>query len=309
MNAYLKLIRFPNLLMLALMQLTVRYGFLKWQDTPLALNDWQYALLVLATVCIAGGGYVINNIFDQQTDLFNKPETVVVGAKISETQAYNLYAALSISGAAIGFYLSNVINHPGFLLAFILSVATLYLYASSFKQHLLIGNFLVAALMAFSVIIIGLFDLYPLVTPENHLALGVYFDLLLDYALFCFMVSLLREIVKDLEDVNGDYNQGMKTLPIVLGVSRTVKVVFGASLIPIAALVYYVKTNYMDNHLYYAAAYTLATVVSPLVYFSIKTWSATSKKDFRDLSTVLKIVLLFGIFSIAAVTFNILNHA
>ena len=100
---YLKLIRYQNLLMLALMQLIFRYGFLELQNIPLALADWQYVLLVLATVCIAAGGYIINNIMDVETDTENKPENVIVGKFISETKAYNLYIGFTVIGVAIGF--------------------------------------------------------------------------------------------------------------------------------------------------------------------------------------------------------------
>jgi 4-hydroxybenzoate polyprenyltransferase len=91
---------------------------LKLQNIPLALTDWQYLLLVLSTVLIAAAGYVINNIFDQDTDLENKPNRVVIGKSITESAAYNIYAVLNISGVAIGFYLSNVIVKPPLLLLF-----------------------------------------------------------------------------------------------------------------------------------------------------------------------------------------------
>ncbi len=153
------------------MQFMFRYGFLNLQDIPLALNDWQFAVLILSTVCIAAAGYIINNIFDQETDLINKKQ-VVVGHSISEGMSYNLYIAFNVIGVLGGFYLSNVIEKPGFALLFIILSGTLYLYASSLKQSLLIGNIIVALLTAISVIIIGIFDLYPVITPENrsHLA-------------------------------------------------------------------------------------------------------------------------------------------
>src|SRR5690606_7043962 len=137
MMDFLKVIRFKNLLMLALMQLIVRYGFLEFQSVSLALTDWQFALLVLSTICIAAGGYLMNNIFDTETDLYNKPQHVVIGTKISETAAYNYYIAFNIIGVGIGFYLSNAINKPSFAILFVAIAATLYLYASSFKKYLL----------------------------------------------------------------------------------------------------------------------------------------------------------------------------
>ena len=101
------------------MQVLFRYSFLKQQNIPLALSDWQYGLLVLSTVLIAAAGYVINNIFDVETDRINKPNGVIIGRGISETNGYNIYIALNITGVAIGFYLSNVIQRPGFATIFI----------------------------------------------------------------------------------------------------------------------------------------------------------------------------------------------
>lgn len=306
---FFKLVRYQNLLMLAFMQLIFRYGFLKWQNVPLSLADWQYGLLVLATILIAAGGYVINDIFDQDTDSENKPSKVIVGNKISESLAYNLYVGLTIAGVGIGFYLSNVIMKPGFATLFILIASLLYLYATSLKQMILIGNIIVALLLSFSVIIIGIYDLYPATYEGNQKDMGVLFSILLDYAFFAFILNFIREIVKDLEDINGDYNQGMNTLPIVLGVQRTSKVVFVLSFIPLLILLYYTNEYFACNKLYIATVYSLLMLVGPLLYFTIKSSNAKTKKEFHHLSLVLKFVLFFGILSIAVVAYNIKNHA
>lgn len=304
---FLKLIRYPNLLLLAFMQLIFRYGFLKLQNIPLALNDWQYGLLVLSTVLIAAGGYVINNIFDQDTDNDNKPNNVIVGKSISETNAYSIYVALNITGVSIGFYLSNVIAKPGFAALFILIAATLYFYAINWKQMLLIGNFIVALLLSFSVIIIGIFDLFPVVNQSNQSLMANLFSILIDYAVFAFMINFIREIVKDLEDVNGDYNQGMRTLPITLGISRTAKVVSILSFIPVCAILLYINNYLMP--LLFVTIYMLLFVVGPLLYFSIKIWSASSQKEFHVLSLLLKWILLFGILSILVISLNMKYNA
>ena len=306
---FLKLIRYQNLLMLAFMQLVFRFGFLKMQNIPLALNDWQYLLLVSSTVLIAAAGYVINNIFDQDTDLENKPNNLIVGRSISEKSAYNIYAVLNVTGVAIGFYLSNVISKPGFAALFILIAATLYMYATSLKQMVLVGNFVVALLLSFSVVIIGVFDLYPVINSENQQIMAVLFSILLDYAVFAFLVNFLREIIKDLEDINGDSNQGMKTLPIIFGVKRTSKLVFALSFIPIISLLIYIKNYFMANNLQFAALYSIVFVLAPLIYFSIKSWESKNKKDFHKLSILLKWILLFGILSIVIITLNIKYNA
>jgi 4-hydroxybenzoate polyprenyltransferase len=306
---YLKLIRYQNLLMLSLMQLIFRYGFLELQNIPLALADWQYVLLVLATMCIAAGGYIINNIFDVETDTENKPETVIVGKYISETKAYNLYIGFTVIGVAIGFYLSNVIDKPSFASIFIVIAATLYFYATSLKQSLLIGNIIVAMLLSFSVIIIGIFDLYPMTNEENRSVMGLLFGILLDYAIFAFIINFIREIVKDLQDVEGDSNQGMNTLPIAFGVGRTTKLVFAMSFIPIICIVYYINYNLFTSDLLFATVFGLVFILAPLLYFTIKIWSANSKKDFHHLSTVLKWILFFGILSIVVISLNIKYNA
>ncbi|MDI5894793.1 geranylgeranylglycerol-phosphate geranylgeranyltransferase [Flavobacterium sp. LB1P51] len=304
---FLKLIRYQNLLMLAFMQLIFRYVFFKFQNIPLALADWQYGLLVLSTILIAAGGYVINNIFDQNTDTINKPSNVIVGKTISETNAYNLYIGLTVTGVAIGFYLSNVIVKPGFASIFILIAATLYLYATSLKQMMIIGNVIVALLLSFSVIIIGIFDLFPTIHEGNQQQLGVVFSILLDYALFTFFLNFMREIVKDLEDVDGDYNQGMNTLPIAIGKSRTAKIVFGLSFIPILFMLYYINKYLLE--LVFTTVYLLLFVVGPLFYFTVKIWTAKSKKEFHALSLLLKWILLFGILSVVVISLNIKYNA
>ena len=309
MRYFFKLIRYQNLILLALMQFTFRYGFLELQNVGLALADFQYALLVLATVLIAAGGYVINNIFDQETDLENKPKNVIVGKSISEANAYTIYVTLNIIGVAIGFYLSNVIQKPGFASIFILVTSLLYFYATTLKQMLLVGNILVAALLSFSIIIIGIFDLYPAIYEGNQREMSILFSLLLDYAFMAFIINFIREIVKDLEDMNGDYNQGMTTLPIVLGRNRTLKVVFALSFIPIALLLKYTFIYYFVNNLFIATIYFLVLIIAPLIYFTIKTYDAKTVQEFKHLSNILKLVIFFGIISIAVVSLNIIYNA
>lgn len=295
--------------MLALMQFIFRYGFLELQNIPLALAHWQYVLLVFSTVCIAAGGYIINNIFDVETDTENKPENVVVGKFISETKAYNFYIGFTVIGVAIGFYLSNVIDKPSFASLFIIIAATLYFYATNLKQSLLMGNFIVALLLSFSVIIIGIFDLFPITNEENRPVMGLLFGILLDYAIFAFIINFIREIVKDLQDMDGDSNQGMNTLPIFFGTKNTIKLVFGLSFIPVILILNYINANLFSSGLLYGTVFGLVFILAPLLYFTSNIWFATKTKDFHHLSTVLKWILFFGILSIVVINLNIKYNA
>ena len=306
---YLKLIRYQNLLMLAFMQILFRYAFLKLQNIPLALTDWQYVLLVVSTVLIAAAGYVINDIFDVPTDSINKPSKVLVGKGISETTAYNMYIGLNITGVAIGFYLSNVIMRPNFAVLFILIASLLYFYSTNLKQIMVLGNVVIAALLAVSVIIIGIFDLFPATNTDNQAQMASFFSILTDYALFAFMINFIREIVKDIEDVNGDYNQGMNTLPIAIGNTRAAIVALIFAIISFILLLLYINKYFIENNLYIVTFYAFAFVLAPLLYFIVKIYGAKSKKEFHHLSTVLKLILLFGILSIVVITLNIRYNA
>lgn len=309
MMKYLKLIRFQNLLMIALMQCIIRYGFLKLQKVELALADWQFALLVLSTVFIAAGGYIINDIMDQETDSINRPNQVIVGRSISESMAYNLYFGFTIAGALIGFYLSNLIYRDNFFGIFIITSLLLYIYATSFKQIAVIGNILVSLALALSVIIVGLFDIIPATDQVNRFQMMLWLELLFDYAVFAFLLNFIREIIKDLEDINGDYNQGMRTLPIVLGVSRTAKVVAVITAIATVILLWYINNHLMNSGLYIATIYALVFLVSPLIFAVVKVWTATTQKEFHLLSNVMKAVIFFGILFILIVNLNIKFNA
>jgi 4-hydroxybenzoate polyprenyltransferase len=306
---YLQLIRYKNLLLLAFMQLLFRYGFLKLQKIDLALTHFQYGLLVLATVLIAAGGYVINDIFDQETDDENKPTKRVVGNSISESVGYNIYAGLTITGVVIGYWLSNEIYRSGFFTIFIFIAALLYFYATSLKQMLLLGNIAVALLLSFSVLIIGFFDIFPATADDNRPIMSMIFSILKDYAIFAFILNFIREIVKDCEDVKGDYHQQMSTLPIVLGIPKTSKVVFGLLLVPISILLWYINSYLMSNNLYYAVLYSVTLVLTPLIFCAVKIWNAKQKQDFKQISTILKWIIFFGILSVTVIHYNVKLNA
>ena len=306
---YIKLIRYKNLLLLALMQLIFRFGYLEQIKIPLSLFYWQYALLVLSTVLIAAGGYVINDIFDQETDALNHPKDAIIGKYISETNAYTFYAIVTILGVALGFVLANSVDHPNLAIIFVLIATLLYFYASNLKQIAVVGNILIAALLSFSVVIIGVFDIYPNTFDFNQNQMAVAFSILLDYAKFAFMINLVREIIKDIEDVDGDMAQNMRTLPVLIGIKKTSKVAFVVLLIPTLYLFYYLNNYLFVNQLYYGIIYLMFFTIAPLIFCLVKIGNAKAKADFSFISTVLKWIIFFGIVSIWVITYNIKHHA
>lgn len=301
---YLQLIRFPNLLMIILTQVLIKYYLFEPFGIAITLNSFGFALLVIATVCLAAAGNVINDIFDVEADLINKPNKVIVGKKVSEKAAYNLYFGLTIIGVLLGFYLSNMIQKPSFTAIFILTSALLYLYAKSLKSYLVLGNILISLLVAMTIIIVGLYDLMPAITPQNKVSQQTIFSILIDYAVFAFLLNWVREMVKDQQDINGDHKAGIHTLPIALGQDRTNKIIFAVVLLPLVAVLYYLY-EYLYHHTY-SLMYALVLIVAPLLYVMIKIWAATDKKHYKHLSFVLKLIMFFGLISIGLYQFILL---
>lgn len=293
-----KLFNIPDLIILALSLFIFRYGFISAQEAILpALNDWQYALLALSCIFIAAGAYFINN-------------TAGIGHKeydISEARSYNIYIVLTIIGVGLGYYIANLVNIPLYSGIIVVAAATLYIYATSLKQTILISNILIAIAAALPIVAIGIFNFYPLLMPETKPMLGVLFSLLLDYALFVFVITLLLTFTQDLANTDSDYNAGINTLPIALGKERTIKIVCGLVIIPVAMILYYVNT-YLIN-LLWAMGFCLLFLLGPIIYFAIKLWNSKTQKDFAQLVTVMKIVLFFTSVSIAVITFNIKYNA
>ena len=297
---YLNLIRWKNLLMIALVQILIKYAlfnpFVKTTNLDITLNWFGFSLLVLSTICLAAAGNIINDIYDVDTDTVNKPDKVLIGKTISEKTAYNLFIVFNVIGVGIGFYLSNLIERSGFSALFIIVSALLYLYATYLKQMLIIGNVVISILVAFSIIIVGLYELLPVITPENQPTQSTFFQILRDYAAFAFLINLIREITKDIEDIDGDYKSGMNTLPIAIGRERAGKILFVLLFLPIAAVSYYVLENLYKHQV--AVVYFLILVIAPLIHACIKAFSAKTKKDFHFISQELKLVMLFGMLSL-----------
>jgi len=301
---FLKLVRATNLIFIALTMFLIKYGLFEPFEATITLNLFGFSLLVLAVVSIAASGYVINDIFDVPADIENKPQRTLINTSISEKVAYRLFFILNILGVGLGFYLSNLIGHPGFSGFFIFGSAILYIYNSQLQQTVLIGNILVSLIVGLVPIGVGLYDLLPAITPQNQQTQWAIFSVLIDYSIFAFLVNLLREIVKDQEDIDGDYNAGYKTLPIVLGKKRTNKLLFIIGLLPVAYLVHYTYQSLFEN--IWAVVYALLLLVAPLLFFLINIWTAEKKSEFTKLSLILKLVLFFGLISIAFLQFILL---
>lgn len=293
---YIKLLRPFNLLLIAMVQLLIKFGFLERLQGVTTLETPTFLLLLLATLCIAAAGNVINDIHDLEIDLVNKPSQVLIGKRISEKNAFNLYILLTLTGVGSGFLVANSVGKPGLAAIFIIISALLYIYAHQLKTNLLIGNIVVSLLVACSLLIMILFEIYPAIEESiSSMQLAATKAILL-YAGFAFYINLLREITKDLTDVNGDKKGGRTTLPIAIGRSRTVTVVFILGLVALLGILAF--TYFILYNLQFLAFYFVFLIAGPLLFFCIKAYYASNNKEYRRLSTLLKMVMLNGVISI-----------
>jgi 4-hydroxybenzoate polyprenyltransferase len=271
-ESLLKLTRFGNLVIIGLAQYFTA-GFLVGMHT---LNDIKLFLLSISTIAIAAGGYIINDYYDVKIDYINKPERVIIGKKITRRYAILFHVVLSILGIMLGIYLSwrlGAIN--------IISVFLLWLYSNNLKRLPFIGNLTVAILTGLSIFVVEIF--YNTNNP-----------LILIYAFFAFFMTLVREIIKDMEDLKGDNSFGCKTLPIVWGIRKT-KFLLYIILVVFAGVVVFL------NQLYTALPfkYHLIFLFIPLLWLLFRLIRADMKKDFTRLSIYCKVIMLFGILSMA----------
>ena len=302
---YLKIIRWQNLLLFAGLQSIVYFGFLKPQNMDLAINSLEFTFLVLATLCIAAGGYVINAIHDVETDSMNRPESVWIDNNFSEAKAYNLYATLTILGVGMSFYLSNLVNKPNLTGLFIFTAISLFFYASYLKQTFLTGSLLISLMSALVVLLPALYALYPIIVDENRQGLGMLFRILLDYALIVLILTFLREQLKDIASKDADYNQGIKSLPIVLGVKRTAVLCIAFFLVTIILVLSYVYFYLWNFDRFIAIAYVFGFVLTPIIYNLIQLFSAKNDQDFVAIARNIKYIILFVMLTLWVINYNI----
>lgn len=270
--SFARLTRVWNLFIIALAQYLTA-AFLIDVSTVL---DPRLFILSVSTVMIAAGGYTINDYYDVKIDLINKPERVVIGKSITRRYAILYHTLLSIGGVFLGLLLSWKIAGVNFV-----SATILWWYSNNLKRQPFIGNLVVALLTGIAIWLVD--SLYK----TGHM-------LIITYASFAFFITLIREIIKDMEDLKGDQTFGCQTLPIIWGTRRTKSAIY-------LILGIFLSTVLLLNHYYnnLPIDYFLIFLVAPMFLFVVKLAVADTRKDYSWLSGFCKIILILGIFSMA----------
>ena len=299
LSPFFKLIRLPNLLFVvltqALFQFCIYYPIYtgKIPDGDLL----QFILLVLASVFIAAAGYIINDYFDINIDMVNKPDKMVLGKKLSRRWALAWHLILSTLGILLTAIAVNPFERWYLVFANIGAVILLWFYSARFKKDVLAGNIIVSLLTAWTIMIIFLSkysfaDAFVNVEYEQI----KFFRFAILYAGFAFMISLVREAVKDIEDMAGDAKFGCKTMPILWGVNAT-KVYVAVWVTILTAMLVVIQVYVLQFQWWLAVVYCGIFILIPLAGIFRNLIKATSTKDFHQLSNLTKTVMLTGIFS------------
>lgn len=287
----LQIIRWKNLVMIALVQMLIKFYLMTLFEITAVLSNWQFVLIVLASILIAAAGYVINDIYDVETDTINKPTKVWIPTYLKEKKAKLLYYLLSLLGFSLGVYVSFSLQSIQSLIWFLIPIFLLYIYAVWAKKVLILGNLLISLLVAYSLLIVVLFETNIITQSDLNFDSLEYIIFFL--AVFAFIITFIREIVKDVEDIEGDKVTGVISIPIKYGIEKTkiiarnlVRIVMG--LIGAIAFMQYVQQPIL-------VGYLVLGVLASLFLFLILLRKAKTPKNFKKLSTLLKIIMLIGV--------------
>lgn len=303
--AFFKLIRWPNLFFIALTQFLFYHCIvLKISIDKIVNIDFQinFYLLILASVLIAAAGYIINDYFDLQIDNINKPDKVLVDTIIKRRWAIMWHWILSATGILLSAYISIKVSQWTILIFNSVCVVALWFYSTHFKKKLLIGNFLISLLTAWTIIVVylfsgaSLFNLHGWQIGQLPFDVKRLYKLTMLYAGFAFIITLIREVVKDIEDMHGDVQFGCKTMPIVWGIPAS-KVFAAVWIIVCSGTLAVIQLYAWQNGFRLSVAYVLLLIITPLLMMIKNLYRSETAADYHKISNQLKLVMLAGIIS------------
>jgi len=295
--AFLRLVRWPNLLFIAITQILFVYCivhpvFVRAGLSP-NISGGYFVLLMISSILLAAAGNVINDYFDLNIDQINKPEKLVVEKIISRRWVIFWHLLFSAIGVIIGFYIDYKTNVRFLGFMHIGTALLLFLYSVSLKKKLLTGNILISLLTAWVILVIYWCEASNLTRP---VLIGTLTRITFLYAGFAFVISLIREVVKDIEDIEGDRRFGGYTMPIALGMNAT-KVFAAVWLVVLIGALIIVQFYVLNHKWWWSAFYCIVFIVIPLLYIFKLLFRANKSEDFHRLSSLIKAAMLTGILS------------
>ncbi len=299
-SAFLRLVRWPNLVFIIITQFLFEWCIYA-RVYPIEFessNHFQFLFILLASVLIAAAGYIINDYFDQNIDQINKPDKMVVNTIINRRWVIFWHMVLSLAGLFFTMLALPIQLYWHLVLGNLGAILLLWVYSTNFKKQLLIGNIIISLLTAW-VILILFFAKFPLLLNElllvDHDKVR-FFRLSILYASFAFIISLVREVVKDMEDIEGDQKYGCTTMPIVWGI-RASKVFVAVWMVVLIAALIILQFYVLGLGWWQSALYCFVLIILPLLVILKKLYQANSPESFHIVSTWIKLVMFTGIVS------------
>jgi len=312
MKTFLKLVRWPNLLIVAFTMILMRYAVIEpviskitvslsgnpEELIPLSLRfPWyDFLILILATVSLTAGGYVINDYFDIRADLINRGE-VIVGTRVPRRKAMLWHNILNLAGVACGFYISWKAGYFWMGILFLIVSGLLYFYSASYKRQFLVGNLVVAVLTAMVPLLVVFYEWpalyrYYEVNAVSSPDISVIFKWVGGFALFAFITTLTREIIKDIEDFEGDMAYGRNTVPVVTGI-LTARILAVALIAVTIVMLYVVWEMFLNDKipLYYLSV----AIVIPLIVVIRHLVASPGKNRLHRASILMKTAQCTGV--------------
>ena len=303
---YLRLLRVGNLAFLAILLFVME----KWVATPLLqlaqfseqMPWWVLTLLILSTVLIAAGGYVINDYFDVKIDRINRPEDLVVTRHITRDGAMRLFQILTAVGVAAGLAVAWWAKSWTLAMIYIVIPGLLWFYSASYKRQLLIGNIVVSFVSALVPLLVAIANadylrhLYGDALQYTPIT-GQLYVWISGFALFAFLMTLAREMVKDIEDITGDKEMECRTVAIVWGEKPTKMIVSILLLITMALIAYLIWAvlPFTSDWKSFSTRYAVFGLIVPLLCAIMLLWAAKTPLEYRRTQLVLKFAMFMGV--------------
>jgi 4-hydroxybenzoate polyprenyltransferase len=297
--AFFRLIRLPNLFFIALTQALFQFCIyypLYRGEIP-GKDLLHFSFLVIASLLIASAGYIINDYFDINIDEVNKPHKMVVDKIIHRRWAIAWHFILSFCGIILTALALPIFQKWYLILANIACIALLWFYSTNFKKSLLIGNIVISLLTSWTILVI----FFSKVSAGNAFEPGHYtqpkfFRLAILYAGFAFISSLIREAIKDIEDIKGDAKYGSRTMPIVWGINAT-KVYIAVWMIVLIIMLLIIQVYVLQFRWWWLVIYAVVMVILPLIMIFRLLFKASATEEYHSLSNRIKFVMLTGTLS------------
>ena len=313
LNNIFKIIRWKNLVIISLSQIFIKFFFIDFFIQKDQLLNENFVILLIVTILIAASGYIVNDIYDYNLDKINKPEKVVLGKFLKSRDAIIIYMMFNCLAIVLSIFLCMKIEQEIYILVFLLIIYCLWLYSKKLKKYKTIGNILIAFFISLSILNVPLFSYKNILSDDRFFV----FLIISIFSVLAFLINLKREIIKDIEDIEGDKIHKVKSLPIIFGTkkSKLVTIIIGIILmLAISSLITFqilmlrsdllldVGGNQFSNPQIWGANYIsiiyMFIILIMFFYVELLILNATTKTNFTKASKLLKYLMLLSLLSI-----------